>query len=407
MRILFLSAALPMAWGSEGRAFRFLEYLTRGRAVDLVSFHAWPGCSPPRAARPALMAELEARCRRVTLVPLSRSGAWGNCLCNAISEEPYQVAYHRSEAMRRAVHEHLSRERYDLVWVNRLPMAQYVERLPAPSILDADGCASHRYHRLSRLPQHLPRRQFYHGEASRILSYEARVLPQFTRCLVSSVADREDLWQIAPDAAIQVLPNTLQLGRFLPLPRAEHPRLAFLGDMHNPVYRDAAHYLCRRILPRVRRRLPAAEALIIGPGNARFLRGLSLMPNVHVSGGLSGFQNALVDAQVVVCPLRADAGFQVSVVEAMACGKPVIASPLVVESMGLRPDAPVLVAETADDYAERAVSLLQQPRVAEGIGGRSRLLVLERFDLRTVGDRLEDILNHLVPQPRAHLAAAR
>ena len=91
----------------------------------------------------------------------------------------------------------------------------------------------------------------------------------------------------------------------------------------------------------------------------------------------------------------------------MACGKPVIASPLVVESMGLRPDAPVLVAETADDYAERAVSLLQQPRVAEGIGGRSRLLVLERFDLRTVGDRLEDILNHLVPQPRAHLAAAR
>lgn len=407
MRILFLSAALPMAWGSEGRAFRFLDYLTRGRDIDLVSFHAWPGYRPPRQARPALLADLEARCRRVTLVPLARPGAWSNCICNAISEEPFQVAYHRSEAMRRAVQEHLAGERYDLVWVNRLPMVQYAEGLRAPSILDADGCASHRYHRLSRLPQHLPRRQFYHGEAARILAYEAKTLPQFTRCLVSSVSDREDLWQIAPDAAIQVLPNTLELGRLLPLPRAEHPRLAFLGDMHNPVCRDAAHYLCRRILPRVRRQVPAAEALIIGPGSPRFLRGLSLLPNVHVTGYLPGFQNALVEAQVVVCPLRADAGFPVPVVEAMACGKPVIASPVVVDSLGLRPDAPVLVADTAAEFADRAVSLLQHPQVAEGIGGRGRLLVLERFDLRTVAQRFEDILQHLVPQPGARLTVSR
>jgi glycosyltransferase involved in cell wall biosynthesis len=409
MRILFLSAALPMAWGSEGRAFRFLKYLSRGRDLDLVSFHAWPGCNPPREVQPALIADLEARCRRVSLVPLSRPSALGNCICNAISEEPFQVAYHRSEAMRQTVREHLARERYDLIWVNRLPMAQYAEGLSAPSILDADGCASHRYHRLSRLPQHLPRRQFYYGEAARILAYEARMLPQFTRCLVSSAADREDLWQIAPDAAIQVLPNTLELGRLMPLPRAEHPRLAFLGDLHNPIYRDAAAYLCRRILPRVRRQLPAAEALIIGPGEARFLRGLALLPNVHVTGYLPGFgfQSALAEAQVVVCPLRADAGFPVPVVEAMACGKPVIASPVVVNGLGLRPGAPILAAERAAEFAHRAVSLLQQPRLAEGIGGRGRLLVLERFDLRAVADRLEDILHHLVPQPRASLKAAR
>jgi polysaccharide biosynthesis protein PslH len=407
MRILFLSAALPMAWGSEARAFRFLDYLTRGRDVDLVSFDAWPGCSPSRAARPALLADLEARCRRVTVVPLSRAGAWCNCICNAISEEPFQVAYHRSEAMRRAVQEQRARDRYDLIWVNRLPMAQYAEGSRAPSILDADGCSSHRYHRLSRLPQHLPRRQFYHGEAARVLAYEARVLRQFSRCLVGSVADREDLWQIAPDAPIQVLPNTLELGRLLPLPRAEHPRLAFMGDMHNPVYRDAALYLCRRILPRVRQRLPAVEALIIGPGQPRFLRSLAQMPNVHVTGYVPGFQNALVEAQLVVYPLRADSGFPAPVVEAMACGKPVVVSPIVVDSLGLRPDAPIVVAGTAAEFAERAASLLQHPRVAEGIGSRGRQLVLERFDLRMVAERFEDILQHLVPEPRAHVAATR
>jgi glycosyltransferase involved in cell wall biosynthesis len=407
MRILFLSAALPMAWGSEVRAFRFLEYLARGHDVDMVSFHRWPGTRPPRSVQPALLADLKARCRDVLLVPLKAPGAWGNCLCNAISEEPFQVALHRSDAMRRAITERLTTGQYDLVWVNRLPMAQYAAAAPAPTVLDTDGCVSHRYLRLSGLPYSLPRRQYYRGEAARLLSYEARVLPLFSRCLVSSTPDREDLWQIAPDAAIQVLPNTLELSRLLPLPRVGRPRLAFCGDLDSPAHRDAALYLCRRILPRVQRAVPHAEALVVGPGRPGFLRSLARLPGVRVTGHVPNVQAPLAEAQVVVYPLRADAGFPVGVVEAMACSKPVIASSLVVEGLGLRPDDPILLAGTADEFAERATALLQHPHLAESLGSRGRLLVLERFDIRTVADRLEDILEHVAPQPSARIAVAR
>src|SRR6266849_4628403 len=118
MRILFLSAALPMAWGSEVRAFRFLEYLAKGHEVDLVSFHAWPGSAPPCEVQPALLADLRARCRQVALVPRSGLEVWRNCLCNAISEEPFQVAASRSEQMSRLAAERVTGGRYDLVWVS-------------------------------------------------------------------------------------------------------------------------------------------------------------------------------------------------------------------------------------------------------------------------------------------------
>ncbi len=405
MQILFLSAALPMAWGSEARAFRFLEYLTRAHTVDLVSFDAWPGSPPPRPAQPGLLAQLAGRCRRVRRVPLPALPAWANCLCNAISEEPFQVAYHRSEGMRQALREQIAGEQYDLIWVNRLPMTQYVDGFRAPTVLDAGDCASHRYHRLSRLPQHLPRRQFYHGEAARILAYEARALPRFSRCLVSSARERDDLWRIAPDAAIQVVPNTIELSRLSPLPSASRPRLAFSGDLNNPAHRDAALYLCRRIMPRVRRGIAGAEAVVIGPGNARFLRGLAGLPGVHVTGHAPAFQHPLAEAQVVLSPLRADAGFPVHVVEAMACGKPVIASPLVVDGLGLRASDPILAAEAAWEFADRAAALLQHPHLAESLGGRGRRLVLERFDLRAVAERLEEVLEQLVPKPRQRHAA--
>ena len=152
MRILFLSAVLPMTWGSEVRAFRFLEYLTKGHEVDLISFQAWPGPCPPRDAQSALLADLKARCRDVTRVPLPGVTAWGNCLCNSISEEPFLVAYFRSEPMRSLIRERMDNGRYDLVWVNGLAMAQYTAGSPAPTVLDAGSCASRRCHRLSRLP---------------------------------------------------------------------------------------------------------------------------------------------------------------------------------------------------------------------------------------------------------------
>jgi glycosyltransferase involved in cell wall biosynthesis len=173
------------------------------------------------------------------------------------------------------------------------------------------------------------------------------------------------------------------------------------------VHRDAALYLGRRILPRVRRSVPGAELLVIGPGPSRLLRQLSHLPGVRLSGLRASFQAALSEAQVVVHPLRADAGFPVAIVKAIACGRPVIASPLVVDALGLRADDPILVAESASEFAARTAALLQHPHVAESLGGRGRRLVLERFDLRAVAQRLDDILHQLVPQPPARHAAVR
>ena len=134
--------------------------------------------------------------------------------------------------------------------------------------------------------------------------------------------------------------------------------------------------------------------------------------NSHASTG------ALADVERIVTQLRAawptvritlraDAGFPVHTVEAMACAKPVIASPLVVDGLGLRPDGPLLMAGSAAEFADRAIALLQHPHLAESLGGRGRLLVLQRFDIRAVAERLEEILQPLLPPQRERQTSPR
>ena len=160
--------------GIGGTGISLSGISTKGHEVDLVSFQAWPGPCPPRDAQPALLADLSARCREVTRGTAAGSGRLGNCLCNSISEEPFLVAYFRSQSMRTLIQERMVSGRYDLVWVNGLAMAQYAAGSPVPTVLDAGSCAYRRYRRLSRLSQHLPRRAFYRGEAGRILLWLTR-----------------------------------------------------------------------------------------------------------------------------------------------------------------------------------------------------------------------------------------
>ena len=91
----------------------------------------------------------------------------------------------------------------------------------------------------------------------------------------------------------------------------------------------------RRVLPRLRQSLPHAEALIVGRGQAAVSAGPGSPTGGDGNGDVPNPQTPLAAAALVVSPLRADAGFPVQIVEAMACGKPVIASPLVVDGPGI------------------------------------------------------------------------
>ncbi|MCH7910265.1 MAG: glycosyltransferase family 4 protein, partial [Candidatus Hydrogenedentes bacterium] len=141
----------------------------------------------------------------------------------------------------------------------------------------------------------------------------------------------------------------------------------------------------------------AAEFVIVGSGkDEKRLRGL-----VSAMGIRERFTFAAESADyrdrirsmdvVVICPLQE--GFGMTTLEAMACGKPIIASAVGgIYSMIKDGETGLLVSpKDPDDIAEKIISLLLDPDMARTLGDNARASAKEHFTMEVVAEKMEEI----------------
>ena len=190
--------------------------------------------------------------------------------------------------------------------------------------------------------------------------FERFMFAPFDRTVVISDADRALLLDLNPRLKIQVIPNGIELERFRPREVERDPAtLLFVGNYDYPPNQDAARLLAERVLPRVRQALPAARLQLVGANPPAPLRDLA-NDHIEVTGTVPDVAPYLARATVFVCPLRIGAGLKNKVLEALAMGIPVVATPLSLDGIAARDGESALVAEV-DDIAAMTVELLGDP----------------------------------------------
>ncbi len=338
---------------------------------------------------PAGLDAVSAFCERVVTVPLGGPGMVAGLAGGAFSRLPFQVSLYRHARMRRVLGGLAAAGRFDLAHAQLVRVAHHLEGFPAPRFVDLVDALSSSTRRRSLLHRG-PLRWLTALEAERLLRYERRVCSSLEGAAVVSRTERE---AIGTTGDIGVVPNGVDLAEFPFARDGRDPATVVLtGNMRYFPNVDAACWFAERVHPLVRRKLPQARFLVIGARPAARVRRLAgADASVSVLGSVDDMRPHLRAATVAVAPMRAGAGQLFKVIEAMAAGAPVVATPLA--AGGFEPEAAegLLVADTAEEFAEAVVSLIQDPGKAGGLAARARRFVECRHTWERSTAHLEEL----------------
>lgn len=204
--------------------------------------------------------------------------------------------------------------------------------------------------------------------------FEAWMFAPFGARVVVSERDREELRHINPALEWEVIPNGVECEEYhAPVAQREAATLLFTGNFAYAPNLDAAEWLSDELLPALRRQGIDARLWLVGHAPPESLRARA-GDHVLVTGHVPDLRPWLARATVYVCPLRLGAGIRNKVLEALAAGCPLLATPLSVEGIALRHGEEALLAER-EDFAAALRRLLADAALRERLARAGRRLV--------------------------------
>jgi glycosyltransferase involved in cell wall biosynthesis len=163
--------------------------------------------------------------------------------------------------------------------------------------------------------------------------------------------------------------------------------MAFLGAMDWDANQDAVRWFTSEILPRIRVAVPDAEFLGIGRNPPSSLRALAECDSrIRLTGTVPDVRPHMAEAAVMILPLRVGGGTRIKVYEAMAMGTPVISTTIGVEGLDYEHGRNVLIADTAEEFANAVIGLLRDSGKASAIAEEARRHVAENYSWKVVAE---------------------
>jgi len=395
MRILFLTPEVPHPPDSGGRlkTGTVLDYLRRDHQLTVLCFRRRP------------LDDAQSRWAtgfsRFRTLSLNRGRDPLTLARSYRASVPLSIERNRLPAMAAMVAEEMSATSFDAAFVDHWLMAQYLpDSFRGVRLLhehNAEYVVWERQASRSRNP-------LAKWEAVRVRKYEAQIVSRFDRVFCVSEADRAALIALGAEGArVGILPNVPDAALL------EAPELRFgdagtvinyFGTLSWQPNIDGLVRLLTEVFPLVRERLPEARFLLAGrdaPSSlqklARRTRGVEFLGGVEDAGPLYRRARVLVEATTT------GGGTKLKVLNALARGLPVVASPEAAEGLDVSDGENILIARGDVAMAECVLRLLGDETLWQRLSTGGRSLVREQYVADVAFAALEEALSGVPTRP--------
>lgn len=416
MKLLFLAHRIPYPpnKGDKIRSYHELRALVdHGHEVHLLAF-----ADDVRDLH--YQVDLARGCASVRIVRLRKFWAKFRALLSVLTSRPLSLGYFGSWKMRRLVKRALKKQKFDAVFVYSSAMAQYVPaKWRSRTIVDLVDVDSEKWREYAERTTS-PKSWLYEIEARRLRKYEHEIAAGFANSILTTRREADllsDLDEFTRRARIRILTNGVDTEYFQPEPSAadtgkvirlpfaparepdSRPRLVFTGVMDYFANVEAVRWFAAEVFPLIQEQEPQAEFIIVGSNPSVEVKKLAEHPGITVTGTVEDIRPYLDAATVCVAPLRIARGIQNKLLEAMACGKAIVATPEAAAGLRVAHEEQLLLASSPTEFATAALELIRDKGLRDGLGWRARRFVEIEHNWQPILQKLIELIESVGQRP--------
>jgi polysaccharide biosynthesis protein PslH len=247
-------------------------------------------------------------------------------------------------------------------------------------------------------------------EYERWLAFERKWLAAYEGVWTVSEADRVraiEEGKREEDRTFSIA-NGVDIDRFRPSEvSTDSPEVFYVGSFRHLPNIIGFEKLYREIMPRVWAKSPEARLRVVaGPdhevywkqfGRQQDLRALD--PRIEIHGFVEDLRPLYARAAVVTVPLEVSAGTNIKVLEAMACGKAIVSTPVGCAGLGLSDKYHLVIRQDWGEFSDAVCDLLAASDARTSMGARARRAAENHFSWSAIAERAYESYQAIAGQP--------
>ncbi|SFP44951.1 sugar transferase, PEP-CTERM/EpsH1 system associated [Nitrosomonas cryotolerans] len=401
--LLYLTHRIPYPpnKGDKIRSYHVLQYLSQHYHVHLGTFiddaEDWKHLD-----------KIKDLCGETCFINLNPRIARIRSLSGLFTNSPLTLSYYGNKELRAWVNTQLETRSIDKIVIFSSAMAQYVRDAQSVlRIIDFVDIDSDKWKQYARTKS-WPFNWIYQRESNVLLNYEKQITREFNSATFVSEREAALFKQLVPEIADKVsyFNNGVDTDYFSPQNKHPNPYLndtrvlVFTGAMDYWANIDAVTWFAHHVFPVIYSRFPRIQFYIVGSRPTNQVKALAAIPGIIVTGSVVDVRPYLIHASLAVAPLRIARGVQNKVLEAMAMGKTVIASPQAMEGIHALPGRELYVAGDENEFI-RQIMILLTGEIDAAMGCAARMRVLADYSWSKNLARIDELLVQSLEVPVA------
>lgn len=312
-------------------------------------------------------------------------------LKNLFSDKSYHVERFISEDFKQKLIEILNKDKYDIVQLEMIYMAPYIETIRSHSdaliVLRAHNVEHLIWDRIAK-KTNFPLKKWYLKHLVRTLKeYELNAINKVDG--IAAITYRDAAF-FRGETAIPVvdIPFGVNPEEFTPCYEInEKPTLYHIGSMNWMPNTEGIKWFLKNVWSKLHEREPDIQLNLAGRHTPKWMKKLK-MKNVNVHGEVPDAKEFIKDNDIAIVPLLSGSGIRIKIIESLAMGKTVITTTIGAEGIQYSEYNNIIIADTPTKIVETICRITKDPEEIRRIGRNARKLIEDLYDNKKIIDRL-------------------